>query len=1192
MRPSYFLVLPLLLLARAGEAQTTAQTSFGKNRVQYHRHFDDWMLYETEHLITYWYGDARNVAQAALQNAEYDFAEIQQLLEHQMTDKIEMLVFIDLSDLKQSNIGEDDIFKLRAGETKVIGNKIFVYFDGDHRHLRSQIREGLGGVILNSMLFGANLQEIVQNAVLLNLPGWYTTGLLAFCGEEWSPEHDDALRDLTLSGRYKNFDKLAKDHPRLAGHAFWHYIALHFGKGAVSNLLYLTRINRSVDVGFLYVLGSGYKRTTDAMLEYYRLRYQEEAQYTRLPDGQRLVKVRNKKKLPLYHLQISPDGRRIAYASNDIGRWKVWVHDLETGKRRCVLKGGVRNAQQTTDFNYPLLNWRPDNTDLAVLFERRDVLYLQLIDPKTKKGERAPLAPEYQRVYDFDFINRDELALSAAVKGYADLFRYRLRTRQSERITQDYWDDLDISLAYLDGQKGILFASNRLQDTLQPERLDSILPIGSFDIFFYNLETRAETLTRLTNTPQMNERRPVGLDSLHFAFLTEESGIFNRAAGYLEPYTAYYRTVFYLRNGAEVSALHTRRQGEWPLEKALRFLAPEDTVRLQIDTSQLDSVRVLPVLQKRPVVYNQTNYSRNITEQHVSRPGGLLAESVPVNGKIQFFVHPANPKAQSPAWITRYRELFLLAAGLPVPKQQIEKPLPQQIPAQPTAIERDSLRTNQRFSPDTLPPIQRGWLFQVPDYLLAQAPMPVQDPTPTPAPEPNEQAPVSTVPIEPLRPIRPRGAMQFGQPGNMIRFFPSQIVPYRIRFRTDYISTTIDNNLLFEGLDSYAGSPNGFRTPPPGILLRANFKDLLEDYVIEAGYRLPSSFNGAEYYIWMDNKKRRLDKRIALYRKSILNTVDQSRPGAPVEPFQVRTNTLLGQYELRYPLDAYTSLRAMGTLRQDKAVTLSTSNPTLEVPDFAEQRAALRLSAVFDNTVDVDMNLRTGTRARIFAEAVKKFEFNTDPNWRLKLNSGFMTVLGLDARHYQPLDRRSILALRIAGATSFGSERILYFLGGVDNWLFPQFYNNIPVPPASSGEFGFQTLAANLRGFQQNIRNGNSYALINTELRIPLFKYFSRKPVISNFWRNFQIVGFFDAGSAWQGRSPYDGDNPLNTVFVYNPPTVSVKVNYFRDPLVAGYGVGVRCLLFGMHARIDYGWGIETRVVQKPVLHLAIGTDF
>ena len=148
------------------------------------------------------------------------------------------------------------------------------------------------------------------------------------------------------------------------------------------------------------------------------------------------------------------------------------------------------------------------------------------------------------------------------------------------------------------------------------------------------------------------------------------------------------------------------------------------------------------------------------------------------------------------------------------------------------------------------------------------------------------------------------------------------------------------------------------------------------------------------------------------------------------------------------------------------------------------------------------------------------------------------------------------------------------------------------VPPDN---YAFQTLAANMRGFDRNIRNGTSYALINTELRVPIVKYLFSRPLTSSFWRNLQIVGFFDIGTAWHGGNPFKRDNPLNTIYLPkdNPNSpVQVKVNYFKDPVVASYGAGVRVLLLGYLIRLDYGWGIETRIVQKPQIHLAIGTDF
>ena len=231
---------------------------------------------------------------------------------------------------------------------------MFVYYDGDHRNLRRSLREGIAGIMVNAMLFGGNLQEIVQNSVLLNLPGWYTGGLKAYCGETWSVEKDEQLRSILATGKFTSFDKLAKVYPVLAGHAFWQYIAQQFGPASISNLLYLTRINRGLDAGFRYVMGNGYDKTTEIIFSYYEKRYREEAKNTIQPDATKLIPIKNKRKLPLYQPCISPDGKRIAWVQNDLGKWKVWTKNLDTNKRKRLLKGGSRNALQTTDLAYPL----------------------------------------------------------------------------------------------------------------------------------------------------------------------------------------------------------------------------------------------------------------------------------------------------------------------------------------------------------------------------------------------------------------------------------------------------------------------------------------------------------------------------------------------------------------------------------------------------------------------------------------------------------------------------------------------------------------------------------------------------------------------------------------------------------------------------------------------------------------------
>ena len=223
----------------------------------------------------------------------------------------------------------------------------------------------------------------------------------------------------------------------------------------------------------------------------------------------------------------------------------------------------------------------------------------------------------------------------------------------------------------------------------------------------------------------------------------------------------------------------------------------------------------------------------------------------------------------------------------------------------------------------------------------------------------------------------------------------------------------------------------------------------------------------------------------------------------------------------------------------------------------------------------------------MFTEIVKSFNVEVFDEFKLDFNQGILGIIGVDARHYQRLDKHSILALRAAGATSFGAERILFRIGGVEDWLLPQVNTMVPQPVGEN--FAYRVDMTNVRGFQLNIRNGSSFALVNGELRVPPFRYLLKNP--RPFLRNIQIVGFADAGTAWSGKSPFTEESPLNTSTYTNGP-VTVKVNFFRDPIVVGYGAGIRAVLFGYFIRVDRGWGIETRAVKPARWYFSLGTDF
>ncbi len=1160
---------------------------FGKNRVQYHRSFDEWSQYESENFTTYWYGQGRFIGQSAVMIAESDFEDIQKTLEYRLNDKLEIIVYSDITDLHQSNIGIDETFETRLGEVKVIGDKIFVHFDGDHTHLRRQVREGIAEVYINAMLFGSNLQEVVQNAISLNLPAWFKSGLVGYVGEEWNTDLDNKMRELVQRKKYKNFSKFAQAEPRLAGHAFWYFIAYQFGKANVSNLLYLTRINRSLDDALMYVMGSGYEPMSLAAMEFYRKRYEKELGDAVKVSDLPFKKIKNKFKLPLFQPKLSPDGKKIAYALNEIGKWKVYVQDLETGKRELILRGGTRNPFQATDYNYPLVAWNPDNQRLAIVYEKRDVLKLLQVNLKDEKAKKElqDFQPDFQRVYSIDFMNPRDMVISAAVKGNGDIYVYNTVSRGTRAVTNDFWDDLDATFVNLFEHKGVIFSSNRQSDRLENEKLDTISPTQNFDLFYKDLDDTARAVVRISATPDANERMAIALDTTFFSFLSDESGVANRQIGRLEKKLDRVDTLLFITN---------------EFREVVPIYVMQDSARLFADSIKVDSFQLKEIYKTIAIVKNATNFDRNIIAQSAAPRVGRLVEQFYTEGIPRLNIRKIETDTALTPTFTRYWEsqkklknkasldknAKKRTSSTPQPPQQNKNELPPVVVEKPEPKKEDVVVVEKK---DTAKKVDiDNYVFQS-EFDDRETPKTTQITTEKPK---NAEKPIEKDIIEtdfpPLDPSVFPSADNLRSDKTGHRFRQSRIIPYRLKFRNDFYSAKMDNNLLFGGLDSYAGTQNEFSTPPMGLLFKANFKDLLEDYQLEGGIRIPITFNGYEAYMFFDDRKKQLDKRFALYHRST-----RSADNTTGVTERSRYQTSIAQYELRYPLDMFQRLQLTNTLRNDRYTKLATDAITLGEDIIQEQRIGAKLEWVYDNSLDIDMNIKNGTRAKVWVDVVKGFSFNTDSDFSFKFKEGMMGILGFDARHYERVLKHSVLAVRAAGATSFGRERTLHYLGGTDNELFARFDENVATP---AGQYAFQTLAANMRGFNRNARNGTSYALINTELRVPIFKYLSSKPITSNFWRNFQLTGFFDIGTAWHGSNPFSPDNPLNTVVRQYPKetgeVVVLTVNYFKDPVVASYGVGARMLLLGYLIRADYGWGIETRQIQKPVLHIAIGTDF
>jgi len=399
---------------------------------------------------------------------------------------------------------------------------------------------------------------------------------------------------------------------------------------------------------------------------------------------------------------------------------------------------------------------------------------------------------------------------------------------------------------------------------------------------------------------------------------------------------------------------------------------------------------------------------------------------------------------------------------------------------------------------------------------------------------------------------------------------PPQQNNYDVEYFVNELVSQIDYSNLNTAYQPFSGG-NGpiYLNPTMNALLMVGGTDLLEDYRISGGVRLNPDLVNNEYMLSFANLKHRFDKEFVFHRSSLEET-----DGYYTLRHKIHEASFIGTY----PFTNVFAAKGTFSFRNDRSVWLALDKPSLQQKDEVKSWLSLKGELVYDNTREIETNILQGTRFKVFGEYY--YQLN-------KANSTLSSV-GFDFRHYLRIHRCFIWANRIAGASSFGQNKIIYYLGGVDNWIGAKFNKDIPIDYTQN--YAYQTLATSMRGFDQNIRNGNSFMVINSELRFPVFKYFLNSPTRIGIIDNFQIVGFGDVGTAWTGPNPF-GNNALFTREVYQKP-IMVVVHEQRDPIVEGMGFGLRSRLFGYFIRADWAWGIEDGIVQPRKFYISLSLDF
>ncbi|HVS98585.1 MAG TPA: hypothetical protein VHE54_18965 [Puia sp.] len=1192
----FLLSLFTLLFFCTGSLRAQVNTvEFGKNRLQFKKF--KWQYYQTTNFNTYFSQGGQDLAKYVLQEAEKDLPGIEKFVEYGLQRRANIVIYNSYNDMEQSNIGLNLDWQTTGGITKLVNNKMVLYFNGDHNNLRIQIRQGIARILVENILFGDDLGEFAANQALLDLPQWLTDGYIEYVAENWNTLLDDQLKSAMLSGRYNNFYQFAYERPNLAGHAFWYYLGEKYKKENVTYFLYLARVYRNLNNASQRICKKKFKEVLKDFMAEQEDKYEKDIRGRRnFPKGQISVTEDIGPGKDYFHFTPNPLPKSQDYAVVEYRRGKYYVKLYQNYiNEKVLLKVGTRSLEEQINPHYPLIAWDPKGTRLAVMYWSRGHVKLFVYDitkkyktsmaetPSSKPGPTGTLEaakgeaqyadahqlPDFQQVQDMKYmLNSHTLLFSAVLNGQSDIFTYDLDKGTYKQITNDIYDDLDPSFIAFPGKTGIIFSSNR-PTGMAPSR-DTVLPSNyHYNIFLVDNwnENEGKQITQLTHLRYGDARYPMQYNVSHFTFVSDENGIANRYAGFFTTRRAGLDTVY--KVGDEL--LHNPDP------------ATLDSMLQAQGKKQPDTSYVFAITNDSSYVFPITNYQSGLTETKSAGDNGQVSE-VRTEGDTKFLYRlkvdeTALQRRNINARMTDYRKKTVEEAR--ISGANVLRPV---LPSR--------LDTSRRQPSN--------------DFFESEFDKDKKD---TGA----SHRAVNANPFA-LRPtVRP--------PREEPILYKARLFDYKLKFSVDNFTAGFNNDVLISKYQPFTGSVpiNLSGQDAFSGMLKASVFDLFEDIRFTGAIRLPffgsgetqsqistpntavftpgnsSFFDGAgEYFGRLDYLKRLFDYSLIYYRSTQTGNYTDPTLGSEY-PYDAKAYSNIWQFIIKYPFDKVRSIRLSVGYRMDKVqirpdITGFPPVPPidsvgLKAPALDKQNyGLLHLEYVYDNTLLKATDIWNGLRYKIYLDV--------DP----QMNSGagvgagsYTYNFGFDARHYLPIYRNFIWAVRAAGDFSWGNKKIVYYLGGTDGWLFPKADQ---LPQAQDPTYAFQSLAVNLRGFYQNITNGNNDVVINSELRLPVFTTLFNKPINNAFLRNFQIVQFFDLGTAWNGKYnalkrpevTYTSDSSSNF-------TVQIKAGGI-GPFAGGYGFGARSTFLGYFLRFDAGWQMNTFFKNKPVLNVSMGVDF
>ena len=498
--------------------------SFGQNKVQY-RDFD-WNFIQTPHFDIYYYGGEQDLAEFTAGVSEEAYEQISLHLRWDLKRRVSIMVYNSHNEFQQTNVVGAYMREGIGGVTELFKNRVVFPFEGNYEQFRHVIHHELVHALINDMVYGGSMQNVISSRTKIRVPIWSNEGLAEYLSSNWDTKADMVLRDIAIHERMPSVNELNYFMAYKGGQSLWRFIAGKYGREKVGDVFRSMKMTQNAERGYERALGMNYKDLTIQWHKYLKKEYWPDVKDRESLEDMSEKLTDHKKARNFYNVSpaLSPDGSMVAVLSDQTGYFDIHILDAMTGKRIKKLVKGNRSVDfEELKWLQPGLSWSPDNEKIVIAAKAGKGDVLHIINVKTRKSQKIEL--DLDGVFSAAWSPKGhEIAFIGQVGNSSDIYIYNVNEKTKKRITTDIFTDSYPSWNPLGTE--IVFVSDR-GDFVSGDFDGAMIDHNYRQTDIFSIDVNTETITRITETDH-NESHPIWANTKKTLFYTaDKNGVWN-----------------------------------------------------------------------------------------------------------------------------------------------------------------------------------------------------------------------------------------------------------------------------------------------------------------------------------------------------------------------------------------------------------------------------------------------------------------------------------------------------------------------------------------------------------------------------------------------------------------------------------------------------------------------------------------